>query len=90
MLSIVSLLQEFQDVLLEDMPLGLPLIRGIEHHIDFVPVVVIPNRPAYKRNLEKTKKLWRQVNELLVKGHVRESMNTCIVLVLLMAEKDNT
>ena len=37
--DIVSLLQEFEDVLLEEEPYGLALIRGIEHQIDFIPDV---------------------------------------------------
>jgi hypothetical protein len=40
----VSLLQEFEDVFPEEMPSGLPPIRGIEHQIDFIPGAVIPNR----------------------------------------------
>ncbi|XP_057500364.1 uncharacterized protein LOC130784489 [Actinidia eriantha] len=35
--SVVSLLQEFEDVFPDEMPHGLPPIRGIEHQIDFVP-----------------------------------------------------
>jgi hypothetical protein len=31
------LLQEFKDVFPDDIPSGLPPIRGIEHKIDFVP-----------------------------------------------------
>jgi len=48
----VSLLQEFDYVFPEDMPSGLPPIRGIEHQIDFIPRAVIPNRPAYRSNPE--------------------------------------
>jgi hypothetical protein len=73
--SIVSLLQEYEDVFLEETPHGLPPIRGIEHQIDFVPGATIPNRPAYRSNPMKTKELQRQVSELLEKGHVRESMS---------------
>ena len=44
----VSLLQEFQDVLFpDDVPNGLPPIRGIEHQIDFIHSATISNRPAY-------------------------------------------
>ena len=42
--SIVSILQEFEDVFSEEIPNGLPLIRGIEHQIDFVLDANIPNR----------------------------------------------
>ena len=38
-----------------DVPSGLPPIRGIEHQIDFVPGATIPNRPAYRSNPEETK-----------------------------------
>jgi ribonuclease D len=40
---VVSLLQEFKDVFPEEMPSGLPPIRGIEHQIDFIPGAIIPN-----------------------------------------------
>jgi hypothetical protein len=36
---VVSLLQEFDDVFLEDIPNGLPPLRGIEHQIDLVPII---------------------------------------------------
>ena len=73
-----------------DMPSGLPLIRGIEHQIDFVPGATIPNRSAYRSNSEETKEFQRQVEELLTKGHVRERMSPCAVSVLLMPKKDGT
>ena len=88
--SVVSLLQEFDDVFPEDMPPGLPPIRGIEHQIDFVPGASIPNRPAYRSNPDETKELQRQVTDLLAKGHVRESMSPCAVPVLLVPKKDGT
>ena len=64
----VSLLHEFDDVFPEEVPSGLSPIRGIEHQIDFVLRVVIPNRLAYRSNLEETKELQRQVKELMGKG----------------------
>uniref|UniRef100_A0A2N9H7E7 RNA-directed DNA polymerase n=1 Tax=Fagus sylvatica TaxID=28930 RepID=A0A2N9H7E7_FAGSY len=82
--------QEFEDVLPEEVPYGLPPIRGIEHQIDFIPGASIPNRPAYRSNPEETKELQRQVGELLEKGYVRESMSPCAVPVLLVPKKDGT
>ncbi|KAL5812331.1 hypothetical protein ACOSQ3_027281 [Xanthoceras sorbifolium] len=60
--------QDFDEVFPEEMPIGLPPIRGIEHQIDFVPGTPIPNRPAYRSNPEETKELQRQVDELMEKG----------------------
>ncbi|XP_031387173.1 uncharacterized protein LOC116200464 [Punica granatum] len=82
--------QEFGDVFPTELPNRLPPIRGIEHQIDFVPGAAIPNRPAYPTNPEETKELQRQVDELLAKGHVRESMSPCAVPVLLVPKKDGT
>ena len=87
---VVFLLQEYEDVFPNDVPSGLPPIRGIEHQIDFVPGATIPNRPAYRSNSEETKELQRQVEKLLTKGHVKESMSPCVVPVLLVPKKDGT
>ncbi|XP_013639562.1 PREDICTED: uncharacterized protein LOC106344799 [Brassica oleracea var. oleracea] len=82
--------QEYRDVFPEDNLVGLPPIRGIEHQIDFVPGASIPNRPAYMTNPVETKELQKQVNELLEKGHIRESLSPCVVHVLLVPKKDAT
>jgi hypothetical protein len=87
---VVSLLQEYEDVLPNDVPNGLPPVRGIEHQIDFVPGATIPNRPTYRSNPKETKELQRQVEELMANGHVRESMSPCAVLVLLVPKEDGT
>ena len=87
---VASLLQEYGDVFPNDVPSRLPPIRGIEHQIDFVPGTKIPNRPTYRSNPKETKELQRQVEELLTKGHVRESMSPCAVPVLLVPKKDGT
>jgi hypothetical protein len=64
-------LQEFEDVFPDDIPSGLPPIRGIENQIDFVLRASIPNRLAYRSNPEKTKELQRQVGEFMSKGYIR-------------------
>ena len=48
------------------------------------------NRPAYRSNPEETKELQRQVEELMTKGYVRESMSLYAVSVLLVPKKDRT
>ncbi|KAH9724657.1 hypothetical protein KPL70_007565 [Citrus sinensis] len=88
--AIVILLQDFDDVFPNEVPNGLSPIRGIEHQIDFIPGATILNRPAYRSNPEETKELQRQIEELLAKGYVRESMSPCAVPILLVPKKDGT
>ncbi|PKI67544.1 hypothetical protein CRG98_012128 [Punica granatum] len=83
----MSLLKEFVDVLPVELPKGLPSIQGIEHQIDLVPGSSLPNRPAYRCNPNEAKELQRQVNELLEKGFVRESMSPSSIPALLVPKK---
>jgi hypothetical protein len=43
----------------DELPKGLPPIRGIEHQIDLVSRASLPNRPAYRCNLEEAKEIQR-------------------------------
>ncbi|XP_021311863.1 uncharacterized protein LOC110433677 [Sorghum bicolor] len=81
---------DFEDVFPDEVPAGLPPLRGIEHQIDLVPGASLPNRPAYRANPEETKEIQRQVKELLDKGYVRESLSPCAVPVLLVPKKDGS
>ena len=72
--AVFDLLQDFEDVFPDEVPSGLPPIRGIEHQIDLMPGVSLPNRPPHRKNLEETKEIERKVNELLDKGYMRETL----------------
>jgi hypothetical protein len=61
-------LQEYEDVFLDEVPPGLPPKRGIEHQIDLVSSTSLPNRATYYTNLEETKEIQQQVEELIKKG----------------------
>jgi len=51
------LIHEFGDHFPNDLPLGLPLIKGIEHKIDVLPRASLPNRSSSMCNLLKTEEL---------------------------------
>ncbi|KAK1641558.1 hypothetical protein QYE76_059363 [Lolium multiflorum] len=79
---------EFSDVFPEEVPAGLPPLRGIEHQIDLIPGASLPNRAPYRTNPEETKEIQKQVQALLDKGYIRISLSPCAVPVILVPKKD--
>ena len=69
---------------------GLPPLRGIEHRIDLIPGAPLPNRAPYRTNPQETKEIERQIQELLDKGFIRESLSPCAVPVILVPKQDET
>jgi hypothetical protein len=88
--AVTNLLQEYEDIFPAEIPPGLPPLRGIEHQIDLIPGATLPNRASYRTNPEETKEIQRQVQDLLDRGYVRESLSPCAVPVLLVPKKDGT
>ena len=73
-----------------EIPPGLPPLTGIEHQIDLIPGAALPNCAAYRTNPEETKEIQQQVQDLLDRGYVRESLSPCAHPVLLVPKKDGT
>ncbi|XP_074283269.1 uncharacterized protein LOC141607822 [Silene latifolia] len=84
---LTSLLEEFKDVFPEELPSGLPPIRGIEHQINILPGAPLPNKDAYRCNPIETKELQRQIEELMERAYVRESISPCPSLCYLFQRR---
>lgn len=82
--------EEFQDVIPNEIPLGLPPMRDIQYHIDFVLGIVLLNKETYRMSLRKHDDLKRKVEELVTKGLARETMSSCVVPTLFVSKKDRT
>jgi hypothetical protein len=86
--DIQELLEEFVDIVVDELPHSLPLIRSVSHHIYLIPGASFPNKSAYRLKQQENEEVKRQVQELLDKGLVRESLSPCVVPTLLSPKKD--
>ena len=46
--EIQQMLQEFSDIVVDDLPNKLPHKISISHHIDFIPKASLPNKAIYR------------------------------------------
>ena len=90
LVEVQTLLEKFNHAILEDLTTKLPHMRNRKHHIDPIPSASFPNVPHYKMSSKKNKILSEKVEELLSKGHIQASMNTCAILTLLTPKKDGS
>jgi hypothetical protein len=83
-----ELLDNFSDIVVDELPNSLPPIRSISHHIDLIPGASLPNKALYRLTPQENEEVKNQVQELLDKGLVRESLSPCVVPTVLSPKKD--
>jgi hypothetical protein len=86
--EVQGLLEEFADIVVDELPRSFPPMRTVSHHIDLIPKASLPNKAVYRLMPQENEEVKRQVQELLDKGLVRESLSLCVVPTILSSKKD--
>jgi hypothetical protein len=59
--EVQELLDNFVDIVVDELPNSLPPIRSINHHIDLIPEASLPNKEAYRLTSQENEEVKNQV-----------------------------
>lgn len=85
--EVSSLLDKFNGLALEELLVGLPPLCDLQHQIDFILGVILPNSPHHRMPPNEHDELQRKVKDLVKKELI---WSLCAVLVLLTLKKNWT
>eukprot|EP00253_Pinus_taeda_P008937 PITA_08937 len=86
-MEIQDMLGEFTDIVVDDLLDKLPPKRSINHHIDFILGASLLNKATYRMSPKDNEEIRKQVQELLDKGLIRESLSPCAIPTVLDPKK---
>ena len=86
--EVQQLLDQYQDIVVNEIPNSFPSLRDISHQIDLILGSTLPNKEAYKMTPTQNAKMGKQVQELMDKGLIRKILSPCFVPIVLAPKKD--
>ena len=69
--EVIVLLDEYVDIIVDELPNVLAPVRSISHHIDLIPCAGLPKKDAYRLIPLENEEIKQQVHQLLDKGLVK-------------------
>jgi hypothetical protein len=87
---IKQVLEEFLDVMLEELPKDVPPRRRVDHAIEVILEVALPAKAPCRMSHEELKELKVQLKELLAKGYIKPNKSPYGAPILFVHKKDGT
>ena len=88
--EIQGMLDEFGDIVVDDLLDEFPPKRDVNHQIDFIPGASLPNKASYRLIPHENEEVKKQVQGFMDKGLVNKSLSPCAVLVVLSPKETMT
>jgi hypothetical protein len=66
-IEIEEQLENFADIVVDELPHSLPPIRSINHHIDLIPGTTLPNKATYRLTPRENEEVKIKFNSCLIK-----------------------
>jgi hypothetical protein len=83
-----EIVEEYKDIFTS--PTGVPVHCQVKHPIDLTPSAPLPNDPVYRCSVMENEEIKCQIQELILKGHIRPNSSPCGSPIVLVQKKDGT
>jgi hypothetical protein len=83
-----GIVKEYKDIF--SSPTRVPVNFQVKHSIDLKPNVPLPKDPIYRIYLMDNEEIKCQIQELILKGHIKPRSSPCGRPIVLVEKKDKT